>query len=295
MDAQWQSQSYSESPGASRRQNGGAPHQQQHQPQQISHQQVPRDYAGHPQSQHHQQVPAVAPGLYKYDQQHQPYHGSAAPASASPLAGAPQFLDGNGDVAMHDAHDAHAGIKYAMRPHHQSQPSSGSRPSQLHSPQEPSSAAQRYSPMDTLSPGSSSPYASKPPPYGAPPARQSPTRPEYSSSPYFAGRQPGQQLPPLSTYTSTHDNYPASAISNLDGSFNDPKSPRRQVQPMPLQRGPVPEFRKLRSTADLRPKNNHQPAFRRANPEGGFISVSDIITEPTILAQSNAIYSPFRP
>lgn len=261
MDPQWQA--YSDSTGgASRRHNGTGQHQQQ----------MSRDYAI-PQHQ-----PASAPTSYKYDQQ--PYHGSApgsaaaaaaAASSASPMSSS-QLRDGNGDIPMHDAHDGHAGIKYPMRPHHQSHPSGG-RPANLHSPQEPSAAAHRYSPMDTLSP--SSPYAPKLPQYTTTSShRQSPSKQgEYSQSPYFPNRQGGQQVPPISPYASNQDGYPSSAVANLESPFvNDPKSPRRPV-PTHQGRGPVPEFRKIRGTAELRPKQSHQPPFRRANPEGGFISV----------------------
>lgn len=255
MDPQWQA--YNDPSGASRRHNGSIPQQQPAPPQQ--------------------------PPTYKYDHYH--HHGGApvagaSAAGASPM-GAPQIRDGNGDIPMHDAHDAHAGIKYPMRPLHQSHPSSG-RTSGLHSPADASSAAQRYSPMDTLSP--SSPYAPKPPNYSNPPSqRQSPSKAEYPTSPYYPARQappPQQQLPALNTYAATpshHDAYPSSAVSatapELPSFPSDAKSPRRQV-PMPAPRGPVPEFRKVRGPTDLRPKMNHQPPFRRANPEGGFISVS---------------------
>jgi len=47
---------------------------------------------------------------------------------------------------------------------------------------------------------------------------------------------------------------------------------------MPPSRGPVPEFRKIRGANDLRPKNSQQPPFRRANPEGGFISPLQALT-----------------
>ncbi|KAL2202060.1 kinase-like protein [Sarocladium strictum] len=180
---------------------------------------------------------------------------------------------------MHDAHDPHAGIKYPMRPHHQSHPSGGRVPTIQHPNQEPSAAAQRYSPMEALSPAS--PYGSKPAQYGAPNSqRQSPTKPgDYPSSPYFAAQSQRQQLPPISPYTSAPDGYASSAVANFDGQFNDPTSPRRQMAPpMPAQKGPVPEFKKVRASTDLRPKISQQPPFRRADPEGGFISPLQALT-----------------
>ena len=39
-------------------------------------------------------------------------------------------------------------------------------------------------------------------------------------------------------------------------------------------RGPIPRFKKVTNVRDLEPRINPQPAFRRAKPEGGFISVS---------------------
>lgn len=264
MDPQhWQSYNDAASPGASRRHNGSS--------------QMPRDYAGQAQP---------PPPAYKYDQYHggAPVHAAAAAAAASnpvaqqsPIA-APHLRDGNGDIPMHDAHDAHAGIKYPMRPHHQSH-LSGGRSANL-SPQEPSAAAQRYSPMDTLSP--TSPYAPKSAASGqfanAPGSRQSPTRggSDYSQQSFYANRQSGQQLPPISPYTSSpHDSYPSSAVANMEGAFNQDQKPTRRPVPssMAVTRGPVPEFSKVRSLNELQPKVNAQPVFRRANPEGGFISV----------------------
>lgn len=266
MDPQWQQYPSAGSPGSSRRQNGTG--------------QVPRDYTGQP----------PPPAGYKHDQFHSgapvvhpvaaPSTASAPPSNptASPVA-ASQMRDGNGDVAMYDAHDAHAGIKYPMRPHHQSHLSGSGRPVNLQSPQEPSSATQRYSPMETLSP--TSPYAPKSAAnsqFASPTSqRQSPTRQEsYSQSPYFPGRQQGQQLPPINPYASvgSQDGYPSALVSSLDGAYHDPKSPRRPIPTMAVTRGPVPEFKKLRAPNELRPRVNAQPPFRRANPEGGFISVS---------------------
>ena len=178
---------------------------------------------------------------------------------------------------MQDAGDQYSGMKYPMRPHHQ-QHLSGGRAVSHQSTQEPSAAAQRYSPMETLSP--SSPYgAQQQSQYGS---RQSPTRPGTYSSPnsYYVNRQQTQHLPPITPFSSSNEGYPSSATAQLNAVFgNDPKSPRRPV-PQPSQgppgRGPVPEFAKVRSMADLHPKVNAQPAFRRANPEGGFISVSEL-------------------
>ncbi|KAF5535597.1 CMGC DYRK YAK kinase [Fusarium mexicanum] len=272
MDPQWQQYPSANSPGSSRRHNGNT--------------QAPRDYTNQPPPQ----------SGYKYDQFHggAPVHSAAAPPASAPVgnpnsAASPispsQMRDGNGDVAMHDAHDAHAGIKYPMRPLHQTH-MSGSRPVNLHSPQESSSVAQRYSPMEALSP--TSPYAPKSASnsqFTSPTSqRQSPTRqPDYSQSPYFSGarqHQQGQHLPPINPYAPAghQENYPSSAVGNLDAAFNlDPKSPRRPV-PQQVTRGPVPEFKQLSSPADLQPKVNLQPPFRRANPEGGFISPLQALT-----------------
>ena len=266
---QWQS--YNDAAGGSNRYNGNG------------NGQLNRDYSARP-------AQAQPPAGFKYEQQQQ-YSAAGAggglnshptPNSMTSPITTPQLRDGNGDVTMQDAHDPYAGKQYPMRPHHQSHLSGGAgRSSNLHSPQEPSAAAQRYSPMEVLSP--TSPYAPKQNASGqfsAPPAtRQSPTRPsDYQppQSPYYqGGRQAPQQLPSLASYAAGNEGYTASAtVSSLEASYaNDPKSPRRPV-PQSTGRGPVPEFKKLRAPTDLRPKVNAQPPFRRANPEGGFISVS---------------------
>ena len=264
MDPSWQS--YPDSAGTSRRHNGAG------------------------------QMPPPAPGGYGYDHAqyhggppvpHTAGHGSSHPgaihganaAASPPMAAAvsgPGPRDGNGDVAMHDAHDSHAGIKYPMRPHHQQHLSSGRSPN-LQSPQDQqlSAAAQRYSPMETLSP--TSPYASKSSQFANPPSQtQSPSgQAEFPRSPYFAGRQSAQHLPPITPFAASQDGYPSSAGLILDAAYpNGPKSPRR---PNPPAQKVVPEFRKVQTASDLRPKNNRQPLYRRANPEGGFISVSAIM------------------
>lgn len=238
-----------------------------------------RRYNGNP-------PPSQAPmARYNGNAQTQPppqgytYEGGAHSLTVSPTT-VPHMRDGNGDVAMEDAAGTYGGMTYPMRPHHTQNLSSG-RGASYHSPQEPSAAAQRYSPMDTLSP--SSPYGTAPqgqPQYGS---RQSPTRPGNYSSPtsYYVNRQQTQQLPPITPYASNNEGFPTSATQQLNAVFgNDPKSPRRPVPQSngPPGRGPVPEFMKIRSAADLHPKVNAQPAFRRANPEGGFISPLQALT-----------------
>jgi dual specificity protein kinase YAK1 len=248
-------QSFSDPAGSSRRYNGNPPPNQPP---------MSRDYNGNPQAQ-----PPVG---FIYDQYQGGMGAHSQSLTASPTA-TPQMRDGNGDVAMQDAGDPYSGMKYPMRPHHQ-QHLSGSRTGSHISTQEHSAAAQRYSPMETLSP--SSPYgAQQQGQYGP---RQSPTRPGNYSSPnsYYASRQQSQQLPPITPYPSNNESYPTSATAQLNAVFgNDPKSPRRPVPQSagPPGRGPVPEFTKVRNMSDLQPKVNAQPAFRRANPEGGFISV----------------------
>jgi dual specificity protein kinase YAK1 len=255
---QWQ-QSYPDAPGSSRRYNSNAP---------PSQPPMAREYNGNPQAQ--------PPAGFTYEQYQGGMGAHAHSIAASPTA-TPNMRDGNGDVAMLDPGDSYNSIKYPMRPHHQ-QHLSGSRIPSLHSTQEPSTAAQRYSPMETLSP--SSPYGASQQGQNQYGSRQSPTRPGNYSSPtsYYANRQQTQQLPPITPYASNNEGYPSSAVSQLNAVFgNDPKSPRRPVPQNtqgPPGRGPVPEFTKVRAMSDLQPKVNAQPAFRRANPEGGFISVS---------------------
>jgi dual specificity protein kinase YAK1 len=267
---QWQP--YSSTSGAPRRYNNAAQPPQPHQS---------RDYNSNGGGQ--------PPAGYAYEQ----YQGGMSSAShtqstsVSPSAIAQR--DGNGDIAMQDAGDPYSGVKYPMRPHHQQHLSGASRAAAHQPLPEQSTAAQRYSPMETLSPAN--PYAASPQvgqnPYTS---RQSPTRPGNYSSPnsYYTNRPQAQQLSPITPYTANNDSYPASATLAINQLFgNDPKSPRRPAaQPSqgPPSRGPVPEFTKVRSISDLQPKINAQPAFRRANPEGGFISVR------TLFASSMLIY-----
>jgi dual specificity protein kinase YAK1 len=265
-------------------------------------------------------------------QQHHQQAAASPISGGHMLPSSPHMRDGSGDVAMQDSHDARAGIKYPSRPirqtsqmpspqlsqqHHQQQQQQqpplphhlSNRVPTLQSQESSSAAATRYSPLGALSP--TSPYASKPigqPPPGPAPYRaadgamqsqqqpQSPRQGDYAPhSPYF--RQQAGQLPQISPYggLSHHDSY---SPGQQDSAFAGPRSPGRNlVQPMPLvptPRGPVPEFKKVRGVQDLRPKVNAQPAFRRANPEGGFISVWAAFPPSRVLSRSRHTRAPAR-
>ncbi len=93
-------------------------------------------------------------------------------------------------------------------------------------------------------------------------------------------RQQPPHLPPIQPNDGSSDQYyPQSATAQLNAVFGrEARSPRllQPQQQQPLQgssRGLVPRFRKLKNVQNLEPRINSQPAFRRANPEGGFISV----------------------
>lgn len=229
-----------------------------------------RRYNGNGQRDYGQQSsqPQQSPGAIRYDQ-----YGNLAHSSATSPMSTPQLRDNNGDIPMADAHDAYGAMKYPMRPHHQSQ-LSGGRPAAVNLHSEPSAAAQRYSPMEVLSP--TSPYGPKSASGQFSPHRQSPTRAnsDYPSSSYYGGRQ-GSQVPSMNSYGSNgQDRQPSATVASFDGMANDPTSPRRAFPTTQIpEKKPVPEFGKLRALTDLRPKVNTQPQFRRADPEGGFISV----------------------
>jgi dual specificity protein kinase YAK1 len=62
--------------------------------------------------------------------------------------------------------------------------------------------------------------------------------------------------------------YPQSANANSSRSGRSPL----QIQDT------VPKFRKIENVRDIQPRINNQPAYRRANPEGGFISPLQALT-----------------
>ncbi len=109
------------------------------------------------------------------------------------------------------------------------------------------------------------------------------------------------QLPPIQAGDPITDQfYPSSATAQLNAVFGrearSPRHPRSaQHTPLNMPRGPMPRFQRLERTSDLEPKINTQPAFRRANPEGGFISVSPLLSIENKALSDRAINSPYKP
>ncbi|CAL5869469.1 uncharacterized protein PFLUO_LOCUS3698 [Penicillium psychrofluorescens] len=257
-------------------------------------QQLPSKYGQPPQSQ-----PPVG---YTYETFQTPGTTSNPPSAgpnskpmsmASSPAATPRSRDyvSDADTAMEDA-DPFNRAKYPARPNHHSRASSQF----LAQANEESSAARRYSPMNNVmspplsypvSPGKSQGAYGFPqgPQNPQPHARRSPTRaPEYASppqgyqSPPSAGRPP--RPPPLqSTDLSPEQYYPLSAGSHPSSTFGPgSRSPRSgSLQSQVPGRGPVPKFQ-IKSVQELQPRTSVQPAFRRANPEGGFISPLHALT-----------------
>lgn len=292
MESQWQN--YSSDPTAHRQTRYPANAQaQQHHLNGSAHQQQPN------------------PGQFGYDA----YQAPAIPSQNQSMTNSPttaqhrRRISGDGDVAMEDA-DPYNKMKYPSRPSHQ-QKSSGQFLNQQGVP-----SGSRYSPVKALSP--SSPYTPSSAqatqnPYGPfsshnTSARQSPTRASHLSTPsqsnytsagefdvvtsdetisflynvQVSARQGPLNLPPLQLSNASPDQYyPNSANSHLNAVFGrEARSPRTagNVRTAP-DRGPVPKFRKINPGRDLEPRVNPQPAFRRANPEGGFISVKWTLSE----------------
>ncbi|KAJ5156761.1 hypothetical protein N7492_009564 [Penicillium capsulatum] len=173
------------------------------------------------------------------------------------------------DTTMEDA-DPYNRAKYPSRPVHHSRASS-----QFLAQAEESSAARRYSPRDVLSPPMSYPtspgktqssYGFPPTPSGQ--SRRSPARAaDYSSPPLGYQSPPSNRpprLPPLQAADLSPEQY-----------YPPPHPPTLVLLP---GRGPVPKFQKIKSVQELQPRVHVQPAYRRANPEGGFISPLHALT-----------------
>ncbi|KAK2882634.1 hypothetical protein FQN49_000146 [Arthroderma sp. PD_2] len=113
------------------------------------------------------------------------------------------------------------------------------------------------------------------------------------TTPAAPSRPHAPRLPPMqSNDMSPERYYPQSATLQLHSVFGQqgqeqPKSHRpMSYQPQSasgspsagMGRGPVPKFQSIKSINELKPRINKQPAFRRANPEGGFISPLQALT-----------------
>lgn len=218
---------------------------------------------------------------FAYEPKYEPYQRSIANSNLAAMnsnAGIPPQeypRNGDSDVHMEDA-DPYNRSKYPVRPSHSHRLSSQFM--------QESSAAQRYSPMhiSTNSPSHVSSPKSQQPPGGfnynirTPSSRQSPTR-QYSNDRYGEPPTPSrfnsQYLPSLERADMSPDAY-----FNQTTTAKDPRSPgasSRQAQP---SLGPVPKFRKVQSMQDIQHKVNAQPLYRRADPEGGFLSPLEALT-----------------
>lgn len=175
---------------------------------------------------------------------------------------------------MEDA-DPYNRTKYPPRPAHQHRPSNQFLP-------EISSAAQRYSPMNaqpTSAAYVSSPKSQNPPSFSylnqPQQSRQSPTRQgSYNTERYTEPPTPTRYT---STYSPAMQNPDVSPESYYPASAGNthPTSLSRQQSQGP---GPVPSFKKVKTIQELNTKINAQPPYRRANPEGGFISPLQALT-----------------
>lgn len=231
-------------------------------------------------------------------------HSMATSPSATPHV---REYNGDGDIAMEDA-DPYNRMKYSSRPNHQHrvsgqylshEESSAARrysPMNTLSPSSPYAASPQQAGHTAYgsytaqthptrqSPTRSNPYTSQQQSYYPSPSRSSaedvpPTHTDLDASITAALRQQSSHLPPIQPNDGNSEQYyPQSATAQLNAVFGrEARSPRHtQPQQQPLRgssRGPVPRFRKLKNPPKLEPRINAQPAFRRADPEGGFISV----------------------
>ncbi|EXJ92846.1 CMGC/DYRK/YAK protein kinase [Capronia epimyces CBS 606.96] len=183
--------------------------------------------------------------------------------------------NGEVDVPMEDA-DPYNRTKYPARPAHQHRLSSQFLG-------ETSTAAQRYSPLNTQPTNTS--YASNP-------QTQNQNNFSHINQPQSSRQSPSRQgaynleryadPPPTPTrYTSSYGSIlqnselSPEAYYPISSGNGRPAPPSRQQSYGP---GPVPRFRKVNTLQDLNPRVNAQPLYRRANPEGGFISPLQALT-----------------
>lgn len=223
------------------------------------------------------------------------------PAS-SPSQRTMDYGNGGSDMDVDMDADPFNKQKYA-RP-----PSSGRPTSQYLPASGEQQRAARYSPMNTSptsyvsSPQQQQQQQSQPSPYASytpqqQPARQSPSRSHsqyasptqqrYYASPPGSARAHTSQLPPLQSGLSPPGSYyPQSATQQLNAVFGHDSQPQKQHQSAQQQHhqqmsgtsDSVPQFTKVNGISDLNSHINSQPPFRRANPEGGFISPLQALT-----------------
>jgi dual specificity protein kinase YAK1 len=215
----------------------------------------------------------------------------SSPSAGEPTSRGMDYYNGDLDVHMEDAEDPYNKQKYekyARTPNSQ-------RPASQYLPAEALEASTRMNTSPT------SPYVSSPQQqqmasnhYAYTPqqsARQSPSRQNpymsptqqqrYYASPPSSSRTQASQLPPIQSNMSPNSYYPQSATQQLNAVFgNDTQSPKvmQQQQMTPVAKSGVPQFSKCHNVAELEPRINVQPLFRRANPEGGFISPLQALT-----------------
>lgn len=186
--------------------------------------------------------------------------------------------NGETDVQMEDA-DPYNRSKYPSRPSHHHRLSQ-----QL---MQESTAAQRYSPMNIST--SSASHLSSPNTQQTtfnfnvqtPTSRQSPMRP-YSDDRYNEPPTPtrfnSQYLPSLQRSDMSPDSYFQPPTPNAGQMMSPaPKTPGSMQSSQPTL-GPVPRFRKVQSLGEINHNINQQPLYRRANPEGGFLSPLQALT-----------------
>ncbi|DAA78996.1 TPA_exp: Uncharacterized protein A8136_2781 [Trichophyton benhamiae CBS 112371] len=250
------------------------------------------------------------PRGFTYETYQPPGSVSKVPASLRPTSmvpspsgngngsGTPNTRDLDHDTHMEDA-DPYNRAKYSARP-----PTHQRNSSQYLANEETSSAARRYSPMNIISP--TLPYNMSPNAaqntYAFPPTAKSSSHPSpttsannysasqsYQSPPSAPSRPHAPRLPPVqSNDMSPERYYPQSATLQLHSAFGQDSKSHRPVSYQPqsaggspsvgMGRGPVPKFQSIKCISELQPRINKQPAFRRANPEGGFISPLQALT-----------------
>ena len=191
----------------------------------------------------------------------------------------PYEHNGEYDVPMEDSDaDPYNRSKYLPRSNHQH------RLSAQHMP-ESSSAAQRYSPMNAMptSAYNSNSKSQMPAGFAETPSRYSPTRQNnyppgrHTEPPTPTGYQNSYLAAMQNSDLSPENYYPARSQLPTPGTGNGRPGPPSTQTSQPGH-APIPKFQSIKSLQEVRHKINQQPPYRRANPEGGFISPLQALT-----------------